>query len=188
MYLRSLSFSFFFIQGIADTQADILTVDSLLFEDALPWVSCPPGEKRLPLSKKFWPAYQEIKAYREVMHVPKSDNSLEVKAQNNLQSALRFYKDELGDDLPFVRTLIRDLREYKTLPKFTLRRLTSVNLGPDDLAGDWHGNRDQRRLTINNHRCTCSGCWGDIRRCDNRSEDSCGRVGMADHRWLSAQD
>ncbi len=122
----------FFIQGIEDTQADILTVSSLLFEDTLRWVSCPPDEKRLTISQRFWPAYQTIKTHREVIRVPKSDNSLEVKAQNNLQSALRFYKEELGDDLPFVRTLIRDLREYKTLPKFTLRRLTSVNLGPDD--------------------------------------------------------
>lgn len=121
-----------FIQGLEEIQSDLSEVISLLFEEALPWVSCSPDEPRNSLSKSFWPAYQAIKDYQEVMRVPRSDNSLEVKAQNNLQSALRFYKGELGDYLPFIRTLIRDLRDFKTLPKFTLRRLTSVDLKPDD--------------------------------------------------------
>ena len=124
----------FFIQGVDDTFAETLSVASLFFEDALPWVACPSDEARRPLSMQFWPAYQAIKEHRDVLRVPKSENSLEVKAQNNLQSALRFYKEELGDYLSFVHVLIRDLREYKTLPKFTLRRLTTVNLGPDDPA------------------------------------------------------
>jgi hypothetical protein len=44
---------------------------------------------------------------------------------------LRFYKDQLDAYLPFIRTLVLDLREFKTLPKFTLRRLTSVELKPN---------------------------------------------------------
>ena len=62
------------------------------------------------------------------MRIPKGDNSLEVRTLNNLRSALRFYKEELEAYLPFIRTLILDLRDFKTLPKFTLRRLTSVDL------------------------------------------------------------
>ena len=121
-----------FIQSVDDTTQETPEVHSLLFEEALPCIECSVSEPRLSLSAQFWPAYEAIKAYREVLRVPKSENSLEVKAQNNLQSALQFYKDELEPYLPFIRTLVLDLREYKTLPKFTLRRLASVDLNKDD--------------------------------------------------------
>jgi hypothetical protein len=121
-----------FIQSVDDTVQETPEVHALLFEDALPCIECPVSEPRLSLSAQFWPAYEAIKAYREVLRIPKSENSLEVKAQNNLQSALQFYKDELEPYLPFIRTLIFDLREFKTLPKFTLRRLASVDLNKDD--------------------------------------------------------
>lgn len=120
-----------FIQSVPDTTADSLDVNSLLIEGALGDVACEPEEPRLSLSPYFWPAYEAVKAHREVIRVPKSENALEVKAQNNLQSALRFYEDELTPYLPFIRTLIKDLREYKTLSKYTLRRLASVDLQPD---------------------------------------------------------
>ncbi len=121
----------FFIQGIRDTSTIKPDVHSLFFEEALPWITCASDEPRLSLSRRFWPAYRAIKAHREVIKVSPSDLSLETKAQNNLHSALQYYKSELGDYLSFLRTLIRDLREFKTLPKFTLRRLASVNLEPD---------------------------------------------------------
>ena len=121
-----------FIQSVDDTTQETPEVHSLLFVDALPLIECPVNEPRLSLGTHFWPAYEAIKAYREVLRIPKSENSLEVKAQNNLQSALQFYKDELEPYLPFIRTLVLDLREYKTLPKFTLRRLASVDLNKDD--------------------------------------------------------
>jgi superfamily II DNA or RNA helicase/HKD family nuclease len=121
-----------FIQSIDDTTQEKPEVRSPLFDEALSCIECPESEPRLSLSERFWPAYEAVKEYREVLRVPKSENSLEVKAQNNLQSALQFYKDELEPYLPFIRTLILDLREFKTLPKFTLRRLASVDLNKDD--------------------------------------------------------
>ena len=30
--------------------------------------------------------------------------------------------------LPFIQTLLRDIKEYQTLPKYTLRRLTMVEM------------------------------------------------------------
>ena len=66
------------------------------------------------------------KAYREVRPVPKSEIALETKAFNNLQNALQNYKEELEELVPFIRTLVEDLRDYKTLPKSTLRRFANV--------------------------------------------------------------
>ena len=117
-----------FIQSAEETNQQGLTIQSPLFEETLARIECQPDEPRLPLSAHFWPAYEAIKAYREVLRLPKSEISLEVKALNNLQTGLNSFKEELDAYLPFIRTLVLDLREFKTLPKFTLRRLASVEL------------------------------------------------------------
>ncbi len=106
-------------------------VNDLLFEDALRWIECDMSEPQLPLSDKFWANYELIKTYKPLYKASKSELSLEVKAMNNLQSAIRFYKSELHDKLPFIRTLIKDLREYHTLSKYSLRRLSAFDLKPD---------------------------------------------------------
>jgi len=121
-----------FIQSMDDTTQEKPEVRSLLLEEALASIECPENEPRLSLSAHFWSAYEAIKAYREVVRIPKSENSLEFKAQNNLQTALYSFKEELEPYLPFMRTLVLDLREFKTLPKFTLRRLASVELKKDN--------------------------------------------------------
>jgi hypothetical protein len=121
-----------FIQNVNDTNEKIPEVQSSLLEEGLACVQCLPEEPRLDLSERFWSCYEAIKADKGTQRVTKSELSLEVKAQNNLQSALRFYEKDLDPYLPFIRTLIKDLREYKTLSKFTLRRLTSVDLIPND--------------------------------------------------------
>lgn len=60
--------------------------------------------------------------------MPLSENSLAIKAENNLRSALEKHAAELAEYLPFVQTLLRDLKEYQTLPKYTLRRLTAIEM------------------------------------------------------------
>jgi hypothetical protein len=54
---------------------------------------------------------------------------VETKAFNNLQNALHNFKDELEEYIPFIRTLVEDLRDFKTLPKSTLRRFANINPG-----------------------------------------------------------
>ena len=121
-----------FIQNIADTHQKKPEIAPIFFEDALPKIECEIDEKRLALSDQFWTAYEAIKTHREIIHIPKSAIALETKALNNLKSALRFYKEDLDEYLDFIRTLISDLRDYKTLPKFTLRRLSSAELLPNN--------------------------------------------------------
>ncbi len=60
--------------------------------------------------------------------MPLSENSLAIKAENNLRSALEKHAADLEEYLPFIQTLLRDLKEYQTLPKYTLRRLTAVEM------------------------------------------------------------
>jgi len=121
-----------FIQSIDSPEGEKQEVQSLLFEEALSLIECDFNEKRLTLSERFWPWYERVKKYRDMFNPGKSEISLEIKAQNNLQSALRFFKEELKEELPFIRMLISDLREYKTLPKYSLRRLTNNELKEKD--------------------------------------------------------
>ena len=118
-----------FIQSVDDPTQEKPEVRSPLFEETLQLIECAVDEPRLSLSPLFWISYEAIKAYREVLHVPKSEAALETKAYNNLQNALHNYKNELEEFAPFIRTLIEDLRDYKTLPKSTLRRF--ANVSPD---------------------------------------------------------
>lgn len=124
----------FFIQCIEDTLDKAQDVQSMILEESLPRIQCGVEEPRLNLSNRFWHCYERIKNYKETINIGKSDISLETKALNNLQSALSHYKheDEMDRMLPFIRTLIKDLRDYNTLPKYTLRRLASVDLKPGD--------------------------------------------------------
>ncbi|GAB4396700.1 MAG: helicase-related protein [Anaerolineales bacterium] len=110
----------------ANPQQEPLEVNALLFEDALPRIQAEPETARQDLSPQFWRAYQAIQTHRETIRIPKSDIALETKALNNLQSALRL--PALAEERAFIQSLLRDLRDYKTLPKATLRRLSSVPL------------------------------------------------------------
>jgi len=117
-----------FIQGILDTAAEKATVENMLFEDAQKLIKCNYDETRRDLSGRFWDMYETIKSAREIHKAGKGELALEVKALNNLKSALTHFKSELIDELPFIRTLIRDLSEYMTLPKYTLRRFVEFDI------------------------------------------------------------
>ncbi|GAP62018.1 hypothetical protein ARMA_0441 [Ardenticatena maritima] len=117
-----------FIHGVLDTTTEKHSVSALTLEDALPHIQCKPETPRLPLSPRFWLAYETIKRYREHTPMPHSEQSLLVKAENNLRSALEKHAKDLQEYLPFIQTLLRDLKEFQTLPKYTLRRLTVVEM------------------------------------------------------------
>jgi len=117
-----------FIHAVLDTRAEKPEVQALTLEEALPHIRCAPDTPRQDLSPRFWPAYEVIKRHREHTPTPTSERALIVKAENNLRSALAHHSAELEDYLPFIRTLLRDIKEFQTLPKYTLRRLTVVEM------------------------------------------------------------
>ena len=117
-----------FIHTVPETSAEKAAVRALNLEEALPHIRCQAETPRLPLSPRFWKAYEAIKRYREHTPMPPGENSLFVKAENNLRSALEKHAADLEEYLPFIQTLLRDLKEYQTLPKYSLRRLAAVEM------------------------------------------------------------
>jgi len=117
-----------FIHTVPDTHEENLSVNPLLLKDALEHIRCLPDTPRESLSQRFWPAYEAIKAHREQTPMPHSEQSLIVRAENNLRSALEKHAADLQEYLPFIQTLLRDIKEFQILPKYTLRRLTVVEM------------------------------------------------------------
>ncbi len=95
------------------------------FADLLKNVKCDFEEKRLPLTKEFWKSYEEIKEYKPKYKSGSSELALENLATNALKSLLKEKRKEIDQDLiSFIDTLLKDVKRYKTLPKYTLRKLT----------------------------------------------------------------
>jgi SNF2 family DNA or RNA helicase/HKD family nuclease len=115
-----------FIQFMADTAAEKPEINSLIIEDTLPLIECNPDQPRLEPGPLFWRNYEAIKNHRDVIVMPKSEASLETKALNHLKAALYTLKGEYQPYLPFIRSLVEDLQEYKTLSKSTLRRFANM--------------------------------------------------------------
>jgi hypothetical protein len=106
--------------------------EEMLFEEALPLVCCGKDEKPLPLSDKFWDNYTVIKEFREKASIPSSELSLEKKAYNNVKTLLADKSGNYHEFEHFLLNLIEDIEEYKTLPDYTLRRITSMAASSTD--------------------------------------------------------
>jgi superfamily II DNA or RNA helicase/HKD family nuclease len=130
-----------FVQVVADTQAEKPTPEERTFADMLPLVKCAADEPRLALSDKFWQAYESVKVYRPVHKQPHTEKAVDEQALISLNRLVDNFSEGLGDLLPFVRTLIRDIRDYYTLPKRTLRTLAKCK-------GDGQGNLQAAKDTI----------------------------------------
>lgn len=85
-------------------------------------------DKPLPLSDRFWEAYEEIKNYNDTYKTTNSEVSIEQKAKNILKSLLRSEDSkEIFELKPFIETLLEDILDYGTLSDYTLRRIASIN-------------------------------------------------------------
>jgi len=117
-----------FISKIADTTIEkpqSETIYSVI--DALPHIECEADEPKLALSEHFWKCYEEVKHHKTDYSVTHSEISFEVRALNILKTALHTFKNDFKDEMPFIRMLIKDLTNYRSLPKFTLRRLANID-------------------------------------------------------------
>lgn len=111
---------------------------SLAFEDFLNFVSCEFGTERISFSSGFWPTYEIIKANREKIRSIKTDLAIETRAYENLMVALKLIDASEDETIDFVRTLIKDLKHYYTMPKYTLRRLTFEKLTGASPKTSWN--------------------------------------------------
>lgn len=99
------------------------------FDEVFENISCEKDEKALPLSDSFWGSYENVKKFKEYRLGPVSEQSLEQKALNNLNTFIRMPWDDLLSHLDFLRTLREDILDYGTLSDFTLRRIANLESG-----------------------------------------------------------
>ncbi|MBI9038576.1 MAG: hypothetical protein JEY97_10625 [Bacteroidales bacterium] len=101
-----------------------IKISEKTFQELFDLVKCSYEEERQPLSKKFWKAYEKIKEYKPQYKSGSTELATEKKAVNSLKSLLKQNRCELNQTLiSFIDTLLKDIKKYKTLSKFTLRKL-----------------------------------------------------------------
>ncbi len=132
--LRKKGLSLFAQQAKTDENSN---VESLTFENFLKYVECEYDTKRLPMSANFWPVYESIKAHKEKVRSNMNELAIESRAHDNLKVALKVIDASEEENINFIKILIKDIRYYYTMPKYTLRRLAFDNLLPNSSKGKW---------------------------------------------------
>lgn len=122
--------------GLFSLQVDAsgnMKTSQIPVEDALQKLRCPFEEPRLELGNVFWKAYDLAGKYQETFSGgTKNAQSLETKARNNVVAAITFCeKENRYDILHFLRTILEDIRQYGSLPDYTLRKLAQHDLSKD---------------------------------------------------------
>lgn len=112
-----------FTHLISDTNADKLEVREVTFEEFLHLVECKFDTPQLMLSPKFWKAYNEVKYFKTAKKKGLPAKSLESKAFENLKCSLKLLNHAEDDLINFIKVLITDIDNYKTLSDRTLGRL-----------------------------------------------------------------
>ena len=122
--LRKKGMALFSVVHNYDAEKPYDKPEEKTFTDLLGFVKCDPETKRENLTKEFWDSYEEVKQYKPRYKSGRSEVALENQSTSALKSLLREKRDDLSQDLvSFIDTLIKDIKKYKTLSKFTLRRL-----------------------------------------------------------------
>jgi len=100
-------------------------------EEVFDKISCARDENKLPLSSYFWDWYEKVKKFKEYQRIPTSEQSLEQKALNNLNTFIKNPWEELLPWLDFLRTLREDIIDYGTLSDYTMRRIANLENSDD---------------------------------------------------------
>ena len=116
---------------------DNQSVESLTFENFLQFVECKHGTKRVPMSENFWSAYEAVKDHKERIRSNTTDLAIEKKAHDNLKVALKTIDASDEENIKFIKTIIKDIKHYYTMPKYTLRRLAFDVLTPNSAKVKW---------------------------------------------------
>lgn len=132
--LRKKGLSLFAQQ--AETK-DNPSVKGLTFENFLQFVECEHGTKRVPMSDTFWPVYEIVKDHKERVRSNNSDLAIEKKAHDNLKVALKIIDASEEENIDFIKTIIKDIKHYYTMPKYTLRRLAFDVLSQNSAKAKW---------------------------------------------------
>jgi len=113
-----------FTHVVPNTHAETLEVSEITFEELLKLAECAFDTPYIPLTPRFWPAYTEIRDFKPTKSKKLPPKSLDAKAHENLKCALRILNANDHALLDFIKVLITDIQEYKTLSDRTLGRLS----------------------------------------------------------------
>lgn len=105
------------------------TIREIDFEELLQKIECTINEPTLKLSSVFWRLYEEVKEFKPKYKLGRSEISLEHRAEANLKKSFKILKGTNADLLPFVQSILKDIRNYYSLPEKSIRRI-----GQDDLT------------------------------------------------------
>ena len=109
---------------IAQINSEKIEISEKTFQELYNFVKCSFEEKRLPLSKQFWKTYEKVKTFKPQYKSGSKTLSIEQKAINSLKSLLKQKREQIDQKLiSFIDTLLLDIKRYKTLPTYTLRKL-----------------------------------------------------------------
>jgi len=92
-------------------------------EEVYEKIKSSPEEKGRELSPQFWEHYNQILRGPFTSLSPISDNSLESKARNMVETLLKM--EELKEERKFLNALMEDLVEYQTLSEYALLEIVS---------------------------------------------------------------
>jgi SNF2 family DNA or RNA helicase len=109
----------------------------LPIEEALNRIECTPDTMKLPLSNSFWENYKMLKTEAEKFNFKQSSQSNSDKAFNFLSYLLEQEDPNIKPWRSFIIMLREDIRDYGTLPEFTLKRIC-----------DWDNNGKPNFLSI----------------------------------------
>ncbi len=116
-----------YIRGAKYNDQKKLEIDEFSFEEIFNKIACHPEEKRLQLSEKFWDVYEKIKSFKGFRSSPPTEQSLEQRAINKLNTFIKHIKhEEVFKVKGFLKTLLEDTIGYGTLSGYTLRRIANL--------------------------------------------------------------
>ena len=90
------------------------------FEKLIDLVKCHPETEWLSLTHAFWQSCKKIKTFKPRYKTVRNNQSFSDKAKNALKTLLKKGKDLNQELIAFIRTLLKDINKYKTLPANTL--------------------------------------------------------------------
>ena len=93
------------------------------FEEVYEKIKASPDDESKELSPEFWEHYNQILRGLFTTLSPISDNSLESKARNMVETLLKM--EELKEEREFLNALMEDMVEYQTLSEYALSKIVS---------------------------------------------------------------
>ena len=105
------------------------TIREMPIESIINMIECGKDEKGVDIDSRFWDVYEKIKEFKNPQRSTSNEQSIYVKALNNLKKILnnKEYSQKFNQVRKFLMDLREDITDFGTLSDFTLRRIANLN-------------------------------------------------------------